>query len=115
MNTVKGSITPLRDNILVVDMDFQEQKTASGIIIQSDDGKGHGVKPRWAKVWAVGPEQKEVSIGEWVYVEHGRWTRGITVDDPSREGHEVVIRMVEPKAIMLQSEDKPEDAYLGVE
>jgi co-chaperonin GroES (HSP10) len=115
MNTVKGTIKPLKDKILVVDMDFEEQKTASGIIIQSDDGKGHGVKPRWAKVWAVGPEQEEVSVGEWVYVEHGRWTRGITVADPSREGEEVVIRMIEPKAIMLQADEKPSDAYLGIE
>jgi co-chaperonin GroES (HSP10) len=115
MNTVKGTIKPLKDKILVVDMDFEEQKTASGIIIQSDDGKGHGVKPRWAKVWAVGPDQEEVSVGEWVYVEHGRWTRGIKVADPSREGEEVVIRMIEPKAIMLQTDEKPNDAYLGVE
>lgn len=115
MNTVKGTITPLRNNILVVDMDFEEQKTASGIIIQSDDGKSHGVKPRWAKVWAVGPEQEEITVGEWVYVEHGRWTRGIKVADPSREGEEVVIRMIEPKAIMLHAEEKPNDAYLGVE
>lgn len=112
MNTVKGTIRPLRDNILIVDMDFSEQKTAFGIIITSDDGKGHGVKPRWGRVWAVGPEQKDVQVGEWVYVEHGRWTRGITVEDDDQE---IVIRMVEPKAIMLRSDEKPQDVYLGVE
>ena len=43
MNVVKGKITPLRDNVLVVDMSFNEQKTASGIVIRSDDGKSEGV------------------------------------------------------------------------
>lgn len=112
MNTVKGTIKPLRDNVLVVDMDFDEQRTRSGIIITSDDGKGHGVKPRWARVWAVGPDQTDVQVGEWVYVEHGRWTRGISVED---NGKEITIRMVEPKSIMLQSNEKPEDVYLGAE
>ncbi|NBP58358.1 co-chaperone GroES [bacterium] len=112
MNTVKGTIKPLRDNVLVVDMDFDEQRTRSGIIITSDDGKGHGVKPRWARVWAVGPDQTDVQVGEWVYVEHGRWTRGISVED---NGKEITIRMVEPKSIMLQSNEKPEDIYLGAE
>jgi co-chaperonin GroES (HSP10) len=112
MNTVKGSITPLRDNILVVDMDFQEQKTASGIIIQSDDGKGHGVKPRWAKVWAVGPEQKEVSIGEWVYVEHGRWTRKVTIDDGDGVKD---FQKVETKSILAVTDERPNDFYIGTE
>lgn len=112
MNIVKGQIKPLRNNILVVDMDFDEQRTTSGIIITSDNGKGHGVKPRWGRVWAVGPDQKDVSVGEWVYVEHGRWTRGITVEE---DGKEIVMRMVEPKAIMLRAEEKPKDVYLGVE
>ena len=93
-------------------MDFDEQRTRSGIIITSDDGKGHGVKPRWARVWAVGPDQTDVQVGEWIYVEHGRWTRGISVED---NGKEITIRMVEPKSIMLQSNEKPEDVYLGAE
>lgn len=112
MNTVKGTIRPLRDNILIVDMDFDEQKTASGIIIKSDDGKNHGVKPRWGRVWAIGPEQKDVQVGEWIFVEHGRWTRGISVED---QGQEITIRMVDSSAILLQADEKPNDAYLGIE
>lgn len=113
MNTVKGNLIPLNNNILVTDMNFEEQKTASGIIIQSDDGKAHGVKPRWAKVWAVGPEQKDVKVGEWVLVEHGRWTRGVQVQDES--GKEFTIRRVDPTCVLLQSEEKPNDVYLGTE
>jgi co-chaperonin GroES (HSP10) len=112
MNIVKGKIKPLNDNILVADMNFEEMKTASGIIIQSDDGKAHGVKPRWCRVWAVGPDQTEVKVGEWILVEHGRWTRGITVQE---DGKEFVIRRVENVSVMLRADEKPADIHIGVE
>lgn len=110
MNVVKGKLKPLRDNVLVTDMSFEEQTTASGIIIQSDDGKTRGVKPRWCKVWAVGPEQSDVKVGEWIYVEHGRWTRGVKVEE---DGEEITIRRVDTAAIMLQAEEPPSDIYLN--
>jgi co-chaperonin GroES (HSP10) len=112
MNVVKGKLRPLHDNVLVTDMSFEEQTTASGIVIQSDDGKAHGIKPRWARVWAVGPAQQDVQVGEWILVEHGRWTRGVKVDD---NGVEIVIRRVEPVSIMLQTNEKPNDLYIGEE
>jgi co-chaperonin GroES (HSP10) len=112
MNVVKGKLKPLRDNVLVTDMNFEEQTTASGIIIQSDDGKSHGVKSRWARVWAIGPEQQDVKVGEWIYIDHGRWTRGIKVED---NGQEIVIRRVETSSILLQSDERPSDAYLGMD
>ncbi len=110
MNVVKGKLRPLRNNELVIDMGFEEQKTASGIVLQSDDGKSHGVKPRWARVWAVGPEQDEVIIGKWIYVEHGRWTRGIKVEE---DGKEIIIRRVDTEAILLQADEKPNDIYIA--
>jgi co-chaperonin GroES (HSP10) len=91
-------------------MGFEEQTTASGIVIQSDDGKSHGVKPRWARVWAIGPEQVEVKLGEWIYIEHGRWTRGIKVEE---NGEDIVIRRVDTDAILLQADDKPTDVYMA--
>jgi co-chaperonin GroES (HSP10) len=112
MNVVKGKLKPLRDNVLVTDMNFEEQTTASGIIIQSDDGKSHGVKSRWARVWAIGPEQQDVKVGEWIYIDHGRWTRGIKVED---DGQEIVIRRVETSSILLQADERPSDAYLGMD
>jgi co-chaperonin GroES (HSP10) len=112
MNTVEGKLVPLNNNILVTDMNFDEQKTASGIIIRSDDGKAHGVKPRWCKVWAVGPEQHDVKAGEWVLVEHGRWTRGVTVRE---DGTEFTIRRVDPECVLISSDELPNDVYLGSE
>lgn len=113
MNTVEGKLIPLNNNILVKDMNFDEQKTVSGIIIRSDDGKSHGVKPRWCQVWAIGPNQTDVKVGEWILVEHGRWTRGVNVRDES--GDTITIRRVEPESVMLQSDYKPSDVYIGDE
>ena len=110
MSVIKGKLRPLRNTVLVSDMGFEEQTTASGIVIQSDDGKSHGVKPRWARVWAIGPEQTEVKLGEWIYIEHGRWTRGIKVEE---NGEDIVIRRVDTDAILLQAEEKPNDVYMA--
>jgi co-chaperonin GroES (HSP10) len=108
MSVVKGKLRILRDKIMVSDMYFGEQKTASGIIIKSDDGKVEGIYPRWGKVFAVGPEHKEdFGVGDWILVEHGRWTRGIEYDNGGDEP--VTIRLVENKAILMWSSEKPND------
>ena len=85
-------------------MNFDEIKTTSGIILRSDNGKAHGVRPRWGKVYAVGPDQKDVSVGQWILVEHGRWTRGIKIDDGDGEK---VIQKVDTKCIMMVSDTAP--------
>ena len=108
-----SALKPLKDNVIVIDMNFGEQKTTGGIILQSDNGKAHGVHPRWAKVYAVGPEQKDISVGQWILIEHGRWTRGIKIEDD--EG-EKIIRKVEVKSMMMVSDEAPpEDALIGRE
>jgi co-chaperonin GroES (HSP10) len=109
---VKGKITPLRDKVMVSDMDFGEQKLSSGIILRSDDGKDHGIHPRWGKVYAVGPEHKEdYNIGDWVLVEHGRWSRGIEVEESS--GEKKTIRLIDTNCVMLWDDKEPNDVILG--
>ena len=108
---VVGKIVPIRDKVLVSDMNFDSQKTFSGIIIPSDNGKVQGIHPRWAKVFAIGPEQKEVRVGEWILVEHGRWTRGIEYEVSDEEMLE--LRMVDNAAILMSSDDMPNDAQFA--
>lgn len=103
---VTGNIVPLRDNVLVSDMDFGFEKTKSGIVIMSDDGKTQGIHPRWGRVWAVGPEQKDIKVGEWVCVEHGRWTRTIEVES---DNNIIELRMVDNNAILMTADEKPDD------
>ncbi len=107
MIPIKGKLRPIRNNVLVSDMQFDETVSLGGIILPSDDGKSEGVKPRWAKVWAVGREQKDVNVGDWILVEHGRWTRGVRVIDES--GNEITVRRVDTDCIMIQSDERPSD------
>lgn len=109
MNTVKGSIRALHDHVIITDMEFEELRTSTGVIIPSQNGKSEGIMPRWGKVYAVGPEQKDVKIGEWIMVEHGRWTRGVTLEDDN--GVQTVVRRVDIDAIMLQTDEKPVDSF----
>ena len=102
---VRGQLKPIRDTVLVADMNFDTRVTAGGIILNSDDGKTEGIRPRWGRVYAVGPEQTEVKLGEWVLVEHGRWTRGIDIEDGTSD-HKRTIRKIDPKDILLVSDDE---------
>lgn len=104
---VRGKVVPIRDHVLVSDMEFGEQVTASGIVIKSDNGKSSGVKPRWAKVWAIGPEQAEVTVGEWICIEHGRWTRTIELEQD--DGSILELRRVETGAILMSADERPGD------
>jgi co-chaperonin GroES (HSP10) len=104
---VKGKIVPIRDHVLVSDMDFGTQKTAAGLIIPSDNGKSSGVRPRWGRVYAVGPEQQDVKVGEWICIEHGRWTRTIELEQD--DGSILELRRVETGAILLSSDEKLDD------
>lgn len=79
------SLRPLRSNVIVTNLERGERLSAGGIIIVDDDGKDHGIRPRWAQVYAVGPEQKDVKVGEWILIQHGRWTRGADLKLEVRE------------------------------
>lgn len=112
MSKVKlHQIKPVQSHILVRDMNFGEQKTAGGIVLRSDDGKSEGVKPRWCRVFAIGPEQTTIKVGAWVLVEHGRWTRGLEVEDD--DGNKVTIHRVDENGIMMWSDERPEGAEFG--
>ena len=109
----KIKVRALSKDILVIDMDMGDMTTAGGIVIQSDNGKAHGVKPRWAKVYKVGSEVDiDVKVGQWVLIEHGRWTRKINIDDG--EGVKD-FQKVEIKSIMAVADERPDDFYIGQE
>jgi co-chaperonin GroES (HSP10) len=111
MNVVTGKIIPIRDNVLVTDMNFDVRVSAGGIVLPSDDGKSEGVRHRWGRVWAVGPQQKDVVVGEWILLEHGRWTRGVKVTD--EDGNEIIIRRADINAILMVTDEDPGDNTFG--
>ena len=101
-----NKLKPVHDHVLVVDMVFGERLTNGGIILPSDDKKNEGIRPRWARVYAIGPKQKDVKVGEYVLVKHGRWTRGI---DMNVNGENVTIRRIDNNDILLVSPEKMND------
>lgn len=102
----REQLHPLNDSVIVDEMVFDERFTNSGIVLLSDNGKSTGIRPRWGQVYAVGPEQQDVQVGEWVCVAHGRWTRGIDIED---ETGKHTLRRVDPKDILLSSDERPDD------
>lgn len=99
------NLRALNDHVLVSDMNFKERKLSSGIYLLDDDGRGAGIRPRWAQVYATGPEQEDITVGQWILVAHGRWTRGVKIEDATGE---VTIRRVDPNDVLLISDEEPE-------
>ena len=87
-------------------MQFDERISHGGIILPNDDMKSSGIRPRWARVYAIGPEQKDIQIGQYILISHGRWTRGIKIDDGDGEK---TIRKVDNNDILLISDEPVND------
>lgn len=109
-----NGVRAIGNRVLVTDMYFGEQKTRGGLIITSDDGKTRGIYPRWARVYAKGPENKDdYNVGDWILVEHGRWTRSIKIETP--EEGAIEIRMIESESVLAYSDKKPDGVTFGKE
>jgi co-chaperonin GroES (HSP10) len=100
-------IQPLGKRVLVSDMRFGDKKTRGGIILLDDDGTAQGIHPRWCRVFAVGPKQEDVTIGQWLLVAHGRWSRSLKV---IKDQIEFEVRMIDENDILLVSDEEPADS-----
>jgi co-chaperonin GroES (HSP10) len=105
---VKDKFKPLGQHVIVVDMEFNERITHGGIILLNDDMKSSGIRPRWGKIYAVGPEQSnpELMPGKWICIAHGRWTRGVDIED---ETGKHTLRRVDTNDILLVSDEPVND------
>jgi co-chaperonin GroES (HSP10) len=104
----KSQIKALHNHVIVAEMAFDQRITQSGLILMNDNGTTLGIRPRWGRVYAVGPKQQDVRVGQWVCVAHGRWTRGLDIED---ESGKTTIRRIDPNDILLisYSEQMPQD------
>jgi len=113
INRLKTDVRPIGNRVLVSDMYFGEQVTKGGIIISDDDKTTRGIYPRWGKVYKKGPDNNDdYKVGDWILVEHGRWTRGVDIDNGEEE---LTIRMVEAESVLAYSDVKPNDTQIGAE
>jgi len=108
----KEELKPIGKHIVVTDMHFDERISNGGIILINDDMKSSGIRPRWAQVYALGPDFKddEIEVGKWICVSHGRWTRGIEIED--EEGPKT-LRRVDENDILLISDEPVNDYTMG--
>jgi hypothetical protein len=109
----KEAFKPIGQHVIVCGMEFTERFTKNGIVLLNDDMKSHGIRPRWAQVYAIGPDfdsDKEIQVGKWIYITHGRWTRGIDIED---ETGKHTLRRVDPDDILLISDEPVNDLTIG--
>lgn len=104
----QSELRALKKDVLVTDMSFDQRITQGGLILLNDNGTSLGIRPRWGRVYATGDQQKDVQVGQWICVAHGRWTRGIDIEDESGKR---TIRKIDPKDILLISDstEMPQD------
>jgi co-chaperonin GroES (HSP10) len=109
---VSDSFRPIRDKVFVTDLESGETITKSGLIITDDNMKNSGIRPRWGRVLFVGPEAKDVEVGQWVLIEHGRWTQKIVMEI---EGETVPMWSIEhPKSTLVVSDEDPRGKFATV-
>jgi co-chaperonin GroES (HSP10) len=97
----------LSDKILVKNMEFGSRKTASGIIQLDDEMTVAGARPRMCQVLAVGPDVLDVNPGQYITVDHGRWTRGWEMLENNEK---IIVRMIDNNDILFVT-DEPSEEY----
>ena len=114
MKSFEGTAEPVGTRVLIKNMHFGEQKTASGLVIVDDDGTTRGIYPRWGQVHSKGPRNNDIyDVGDWILIEHGRWTRAMKLE--TEDGEELEVRMVDAECILAMAEEKPDEVQIGSE
>ena len=106
---VDYDIDPLPNDILVHNMDTGEGTYGKSkiIISSSDKSATHGIRPRWAQIYKIGSRVDYTKVGDWVLIDHGRWSYGRTVTHD--DGSTSYVQKADPNGIMIVTEHEPED------
>lgn len=107
MAKIFDDITPVKGHVLVINMEKGERVSRGGIIITDDNGKDRGIRPRWAQIYKVGKDVTDMSPGEWILIEHGRWTHGVDMADPNNSENTLYVQRADTSAILLISDEQP--------
>lgn len=84
------------------------RQLASGLLLPDKDMDMSGIRPRWFKVESIGPDVDFVKVGQYVYVEHGRWTNELKY----KEGDELIsVWMLDNEKCLLVSTNHPSEDY----
>lgn len=105
------TIVPLPNRVLAELMGLEARVTSGGIIIQSENGKDRGIRPRWAKVHLVGEGIDWCTPGQYVLVAHGRWSRQFECE---HNGEKLKLVHLDNKECLIVTDELPDDDYVGV-
>ena len=96
-------VKAMRKKILaeMIDNPGEETTTAGGIILISKDGTESAVRPRWFKIYSVGDDIDWIKEGQYVLVDHGRWSNGMKVTEDLR------IYLLDNKDCLMVSDENP--------
>lgn len=104
-------IRPLSNRVLVSFIEQGMRQLSSGIVLPDDDGRDHGIRPRWAKVFAVGNGVVDIQEGQWILIEHGRWTRGLTVKDQDSDQEFTLYQVDWKSGVLAVSDHEPSEEF----
>lgn len=105
IQTINGDLSPLPSDILVTDMEQGDRLTSSGLYLLDDTtATTENIKPRWCKIYKVGSDVLDLKADQWILVEHGRWSYGVTFNV---NGNEHYIQKVDPNGILMVSNEYP--------
>jgi co-chaperonin GroES (HSP10) len=104
------TIKPLKDRVLAELMGLEQRVTASGIIIQGENGKDRGIRPRWAKIRLVGEGIDWCEPGQYVLVAHGRWSRQFECE---HNGEKIKLVHLDNKECLIVTDEEPMDDFVG--
>lgn len=103
-------IRPLQNRILAELLGLDTRVTASGIIIQSENGKDRGIRPRWARVRLVGEGIDWVKPGQYLLVAHGRWSRQFECE---HNGEKLKLVHLDNAECLCVQDEEPVDDFVG--
>lgn len=98
-------IKVLPGRVLVTDIE-RGPRMVGGIWLPNTDGKSADKRPHWAKVHTIGPDVTGIQPGQWVLIEHLRWSRATTIFINGVETH--LWQIDWPKAAIAVSDELPE-------
>lgn len=84
---------------------------ASGILLADKDMTESGIRPRWFKVESVGPNVTFVKEGQFVYVEHGRWSNEIKIQQGNGNESTSVWLLDNEKCLLVSDTDPVNSGY----
>jgi len=111
-----GKMKPLDGRVIVHNMEKGERMIGK-IILRDDNSSSRGIRARWAQVFKVGEGIDDIKEGQWILIEHGRWSRALDFNDVAdKTSQEYVLHRVDyPSGVLAVSDEAPEGFTLGVE